>query len=197
MIVQRGRGADVDFLLRFFSLFLIVVFGCGRTESAHDTSAPELPSPPYDLQWIDTVMKHHATAVEGARIAEGKATRSELLEMAATMRREETGEIAQLQAWRDQWYPAARNAYNPSLPGALSMKMDFAPLDAPLNESGKQWDRTFVTWMIPHQEAMLELANDAVRTAQHPELKRFAARLIPPLERDVATMRRWSGQWTR
>ncbi|MDQ6801503.1 MAG: DUF305 domain-containing protein [Acidobacteriota bacterium] len=147
----------------------------------------------YDLRFIDTATVHQQYSIEMARAAQRKITHPALMAMMMRMIDGKTAERRQLAVWRAAWYgPRQRKVYDANLPGALSMKMD---MSLPTGEAGDAWDAAFVDEMIPHMAAMIEMASDAARRASHPELRSFAARMIPVLQEDVSTMRSWQREW--
>lgn len=62
---------------------------------------------PFDLLFIDMMIPHHESAVAMAKIALTKGEHKEVRDLAQTIITTQRAEIAQLQAWRQQWYPNA------------------------------------------------------------------------------------------
>jgi uncharacterized protein (DUF305 family) len=61
----------------------------------------------FDLMFIDMMMPHHAAAVAMAEIARTRAEHPEVRALAEDIIASQTAEIAQMQAWRNQWFPDA------------------------------------------------------------------------------------------
>jgi uncharacterized protein (DUF305 family) len=66
-------------------------------------SAPE----PFDLAFIDAMIPHHESAIASARQLLSSTQRPELQEMGQAIIAAQEGEIAQMTAWRNAWYPDA------------------------------------------------------------------------------------------
>lgn len=60
---------------------------------------------PFDKAFIDAMLPHHQSAVDMAAEAQTKATHPELKQLAYDIVVTQQREIAQMKAWRAQWYP--------------------------------------------------------------------------------------------
>lgn len=179
----------------YFMLLAVVsaAVACGRPEPTRaPTPSVAETAARYDLEFIDTALKHHAVAAEMATMTQGRAQRPELKGLATSILEQTNREMLQLRALRDRWYSVAENAYQPDFPGALSMKMDHGSLQ---REDVANFDLKFLELMIPHQEAMLTMATDAQQKATRAELRQVAAGMMPGLQRDVTRMREWERAW--
>lgn len=77
--------------------------------------------------------------------------------------------------------------------GALSttpggMAPDLGPADA-------QYDRRFIDAMLPHHEAAVIMAHDALKKASRPELRRMAQAIVDSQQKEVKQMRQWQQSW--
>src|SRR5829696_7107712 len=61
----------------------------------------------FDLMFIDMMTPHHASAVAMAQVAQTRAEHPELRMLAEQIIESQSAEIAQMQAWRDEWFPDA------------------------------------------------------------------------------------------
>lgn len=61
----------------------------------------------FDLMFIDMMTPHHASAVAMAQIAETRAEHPDVRTLAGQIIASQSAEIAQMQAWREQWFPDA------------------------------------------------------------------------------------------
>src|SRR5688572_15784544 len=108
----------------FAVVFLVTfAFGCDRTSNQHTgkdhdadhskmdhskmESSPNAASAPYDLQFIDTMIVHHQGAIDMADPATMKAHHAQTITLAKNILSSQKAEIAQMQAWRDKWFPGA------------------------------------------------------------------------------------------
>lgn len=192
---------------------IAVLGGCQRTETtsvtdtsatmsesagstAAGTSASEMPATaaPYDLQFIDSLTKHHQMAVDMAKAGQPKFQRQELKNTAKKIVDDQSKEIAQLRAWRDQWYPNAPTAENMQMPGMSSTSMDMSHMQM---MTGSALDLMFVDMMIPHHEGALAMAQDALAKAEHQELKDLSRKVIASQQKEIDQMQKWKKAWTK
>jgi uncharacterized protein (DUF305 family) len=144
---------------------------------------------PYDLQFLDTMTAHHQQAVEMAEMAVDRAARPELKEMARRMMAAQRAEIAQMQGWREQWYAGSPQAVNHEMMRAGGgQQMDLGSMRA---AAGEEFDRMFLSMMIPHHEGAVAMSRDAAEKAEHAEVKRFAQKLVADQQREIRQMRQW------
>lgn len=62
---------------------------------------------PFDKVFIDAMIAHHQTAIEAARIAQERAERPEIKELARAIIADQQREIDQMKTWRQAWYGSA------------------------------------------------------------------------------------------
>ncbi|MFN8473857.1 MAG: DUF305 domain-containing protein [Anaerolineae bacterium] len=60
---------------------------------------------PFDKAFIDTMIPHHESAIEAAKIAQQRATKPEIRQLAADIIAAQEREISQMREWRNKWYP--------------------------------------------------------------------------------------------
>ena len=81
--------------------------GSGTMDMAADVEALRTASGPFDRAFIDAMIPHHESAVEAARVAQEKAERPEIKELARTIIADQQREIEQMKQWRQAWYGSA------------------------------------------------------------------------------------------
>jgi len=157
-------------------------------------SSPNAASAPYDLQFLDTMTGHHQGAIDMARPAEQKAQHAELKTFAAKIVSDQQKEIAQMKAWRSQWYAGKPEAMNMEMPGMMdSMKgMDMKGMNA---ASGNEFDLMFLDMMTPHHTGAVAMAKEALTRAEHTEIKNLARQIIDAQEKEIAQMNKWKAAW--
>lgn len=188
------------------ALFLLAVACAPKTESpsssqettgmtpSSSTSAMAPVAAEYDLQFIDTMTKHHEMAVTMSEMAVQKASDAKVKAFGRTMAGDQKKDIARLAAWRTQWYANAANAHTMQLPGASSMDMDMSHMQT---MSGHAFEMMFVDMMIPHHKGALEMSRDALQKAQRQELKDFAQETIAKQEKEIAELEAWKKSMTK
>jgi len=157
-------------------------------------SSPNAASAPYDLQFLDTMSRHHQAAIEMARPAETKAQHAEVKELARNIIRDQEREISQMKGWREQWFKDQPQAMNMAMPGMMdSMKgMDMTRLNA---VTGNAFDLMFIDMMTPHHQGAVAMAREALTRAEHPEVKKLAQQIIDAQENEIAQMNKWKAAW--
>jgi uncharacterized protein (DUF305 family) len=60
---------------------------------------------PFDEAFIDTMIPHHQSAIEMAKVANEKSEIPEIEELAQNIVSAQKREIQQMRRWREQWYP--------------------------------------------------------------------------------------------
>lgn len=158
-------------------------------------SDPNAASQPYDLQFIDTMTKHHQEAVAMARLANGRTRNADVTKFASQIIADQEKEIGQMKAWRDQWFSGKSAAMNMELPGmADSMKMDMAKLT---NSKDKEFDLAFIDMMTPHHAGAVTMAKDALAKAERPEIKTLANQIVKAQEAEIKMMADWKTKWSK
>ncbi len=167
-------------------------------------------SAPFDRQFIDMMVPHHQGAVEMAKVAQQRAQRAEIKQMAQAIVRSQSGEIDQMKTWRRAWYgsdqtpPINQMPMVPGMAGAgmaghggagPSGTMDMAADVEDLRRAPEPFDRAFIDAMIPHHESAIAAAQAAATRAQRPEIKELAGAIIADQEREIDQMRAWRRAW--
>lgn len=63
------------------------------------------------------------------------------------------------------------------------------------NESGEEFDRTFLSQMIDHHKGAIDMAEEARRKATRQEIKDMASTIIADQQKEVDQMRSWQREW--
>lgn len=150
-------------------------------------SAPNAAAQAFDLQFLDTMIAHHAGAVEMAKVAEMKTQNADLKTFAAKIVADQTREIAEMKKWREQWFAGKPSALNMEMAGmADSMKgMDMAKMN---QANGTAFDSEFINQMTPHHEGAIVMAREASTKAEHAELKTLANQIIQAQAAEIKQM---------
>lgn len=136
---------------------------------------------PFDVLFIDGMLVHHAGAVVMAQQALAEAERPEVRELAGAIIEAQQREIAQLAEWRASWFADQPVAVAP----AFDMgPMTVAPGDAP-------FDQRFLEAMIPHHEAAVVMAQQALERSGRDEIRRLAQAIIATQQAEIDQMREW------
>lgn len=149
---------------------------------------PAAASAPYDLQFIDTMIVHHLGAVEMATIAQSKLRNETLRALARTIPADQQREIRQMRAWRKEWYPGAPSAENMMMPGMGGSMMDMSHMKT--MAAGPAYDAMFIDMMIPHHQGAVQMGENALAKAEHPEVKELAKKIVDAQTREIEMMKK-------
>ncbi len=154
-------------------------------------------SAPKELQFLDTMIAHHRGAVEMSTLAESRAGRPEIKELAANIINDQEREIAKMSEWRESWFEGKQPAVNMGYPGmARGMGgMDMKKLGS---LSGNEFDLEFIRQMIPHHEGAIEMAKTFWQyDGRKGELKELATDIITAQETEIKQMKAWLAAWPK
>ena len=167
----------------------------------------------FDRQFIDMMVPHHEGAIEMARIAEQRAEKAEIKQMAASVISAQQAEIQQMKAWRREWYGSGETpsmSRMPMVPGMADSGMagmdhgdsttDMATMDMAadvqrLRDAGAPFDRAFIDMMIAHHETAIQAAEAARTRAERQEIKDLASKIAADQQREVEQLRQWRRSW--
>jgi uncharacterized protein (DUF305 family) len=182
-------------LLFIVGLTFLFLTACGGASPApagsasagmeHDMSKMDGESP-YDALFIDSMIAHHQGAIEMANQALEEATRPEVKAMAEAVIKAQEAENAQMQQWRQSWYP--------DLATTAGMEMDMGSMEIS-SDTSKPFEQRFIEAMIPHHEGAIAMAKEAQQNAEHQEIKTLSGAIITAQEGEIAQMQQWLKEW--
>jgi len=163
-------------------------------EHADMASSPGAASAPYELQFLDSMIVHHKGAVDMAMLAEKRAERKEVKELAASIIYDQEKEIGKMSEWRDLWFAEKAKAVNMEFAGMShgAGRMDLKKLES---LTGQEFDAEFVKQMISHHEGAVEMAKDVQKRDARKELKELAGDIITSQEAEIKQMKEWLAKW--
>ncbi len=147
-------------------------------------------STPYDQNFIDAMVPHHQSAIDMAKVAQGKAEHAEIKALANNIVTSQDGEIVRMKGWRKGWYGSEQIA-----PGMGGHTMGGMNMDLGVLASAQPFDKAFIDAMIPHHQSAIDMGRDAQKQAQHQEIKDLATEIIAAQQRELDQMKTWRAQW--
>lgn len=157
-----------------------------------------MPTGEFDLMFIDMMIVHHQGAVAMAEIAIERGEHPEVVDMAEEIIAAQEEEIAQLETWRDAWYPDAPRMSMEDMMGdmpGMGGMMDPAMAAEALRATPEPFDLAFIDAMIPHHLGALMMTEMAIQQATHPELASAAQAMFDMQIDEIQTMRTWRAEW--
>ena len=159
-------------------------------------SSPGAADAPHALQFIDTMIAHHEGAIDMAQLVKTRTNRDEMKKLAQNIIDEQRREIADMQAWRKDWFGDAKRAINMDFPGMrIGMGgMDYVKL---AGLKSNEFDVEFIKQMIPHHEGAIEMAK-ALKAddEKYAELRNMAEAVIETQSAEIERMKGWLGAWS-
>jgi uncharacterized protein (DUF305 family) len=148
---------------------------------------------PFDQRFLDQMIIHHQGAVMSAQMMIGDSARPELRDLAQRIITGQQHEIEQMRQWRQDWYGSASSA---TLPGMMSGGMIGGAMMSrdqmrQMMGANTDFDRMFLQMMIPHHEAAIAMAQQALTQAEHPEIKTLAQGIITTQRAEIGEMQRY------
>jgi uncharacterized protein (DUF305 family) len=156
--------------------------------SAHEKeaameSSPQAQQQPYDVQFLDTMAKHHKDGIKMFQMGADKAQNQELKAMAQKMVDDQKKEIPELKALREKIKPGAPEAVNMKLMNMSDMDMSMLE-----EKSGMDFDREFLSMTIKHHQAAVDMSDVALKKAQSAEVKGKAQMMHDMQKEEISRM---------
>ena len=145
---------------------------------------------PFDLQFIDQMIVHHQMAIMSSEHMISDSERPELRQLAENIQKSQFEQIEQMQGWRDEWYPDDAKQE----PEMSNDMMDDGMMEQMMGGSmqgmmgGDIADAMFLRMMIPHHQDAIDMSEEALERAEHPELKELAQTIIDEQSAEIELM---------
>ena len=82
------------------------------------------------------------------------------------------------------------------MPNGTTMTDTMAGMTSELEgKYGDEFDKAFIQGMIVHHEGAVEMAQQALQSAKHAEIKQMAKEIIDAQTGEINTMRGWLQSW--
>lgn len=144
-------------------------------------------SKPIDAQFIDGMIVHHQGAVDMANDVLQNAEHPELKEFANAIIAAQTQEIADMESWREAWYP--------DLAATGGMEMGMGDMEIS-DDASKPFDQRFLEAMISHHQGAIDMSNMVLQmTPEHEEVKTLAEAIIVAQQAEIEQMKSWLQEW--
>jgi len=156
---------------------------------------------PFDQHFLDQMIAHHQMAVMSTQMMIADSARPELRDLAQRIITAQQREIDQMRTWRDTWYGTTRDGALPGMIGGGMMESGM--IGSMMNRdqmrqmmgANADFDRMFLQMMIPHHEAAITMAQQALTQAEHPEIKTLAQRIVTTQQAEITEMHGYLRTW--
>jgi uncharacterized protein (DUF305 family) len=145
---------------------------------------------PFDLQFIDQMIPHHEGAIMSSEHMISDSQRPELRPLYENIQKSQSEQIEQMQEWRKEWYPDAEQTAD--MPTGMSSGMMQSMMGSGSMQDmmgGDVTDAMFLRMMIPHHQMAVDMSQQALERAEHPELKELAQTIIDEQSAEIQQMR--------
>ncbi len=144
-----------------------------------------------DLAFATGMIGHHEMAVDMGKTAQERATHEQVKTLAKAIVTTQTAEIAQLKKARERMAGAGVT------PKDLGMSRSETGMtgDMPMLEQSKEFDRTFLTMMVPHHEGAIRMARVELARGQDPEMRALAKQIVTAQSKEIDEMTAWQKDW--
>lgn len=150
----------------------------------------------YDRNFTANMIAHHQGAVDMAKLAQDRAGRQEIKDMANDIIAAQEQEIASMKAWQQAWGYPSTSADNMQDHAAMGSMEAMSGMTAQLEgKTGEEFDKTFVALMIEHHQSAIDMARPGPTNAQHQELKDLTAEIVRAQTEEVAQLKQWQVEW--
>jgi len=159
-----------------------------------------------DPQFIWMMIPHHEGAIAMADLALNRAERTEIKELAKSIKASQTRENAQMRTWYQQWYGKAVPSWGPGTGwgwqggmgvgtgGGMDMGMR-GGTNLSVLSAAPDFDRAFIEQMIPHHQMGVMMASMAQTNSQHPQLRAMQQAMVKAQSREIEQMSQWYRSW--
>ena len=126
---------------------------------------------PFDLQFIDRMIPHHEGALMSSEHMISNSKHPELRELYENIQKSQSEQIEQMKEWRKEWYPDARPTPEMMSYGDTGSMMGNGMM------GGNALDVMFLKMMIPHHQMAVDMSEETLSKAEHPELRDLAQKI--------------------
>ncbi len=130
-----------------------------------------------------------------------KSNRPEIQQLAQEIIDAQEQEISQFKEWRTAWYPGAgaepmmhSSEMGHMMPMTEEMRSSMM-MAGDLGAADDQFDLRFINAMIPHHEAAVDMAQQALEKSDRPEIKELAQNIINSQQQEIDQMTQWKQDW--
>jgi uncharacterized protein (DUF305 family) len=145
---------------------------------------------PFDLQFIDQMIPHHEGALMSSEHMISNSQRPELRQLYENIQKSQSEQIEQMQEWRKEWYPDARQSSEMMGDGQTGNMMGSGMMGGSMQGmmGGNALDTMFLKMMIPHHQMAVDMSDEALDEAEHSELRDLARKIRDEQSSEIELM---------
>ncbi|GAA2631850.1 hypothetical protein Adu01nite_27490 [Paractinoplanes durhamensis] len=154
-----------------------------------------------DIAFTEHMIGHHQQAIQMAAMADSRAARTDVKDLAAKIKAAQQPEIDTMNGWLTTWgKPGAMpgmttgssmpgmGSDQPSM-GSMPGAMSDADMNALMSAKGTAFDKMFLTLMISHHQGAVEMAQQEAGQGANPDAVALARKIITDQQAEIAQMK--------
>lgn len=149
---------------------------------------------PFDQRFLDQMIVHHQGAVLSAQMMIADSARPELRDLAQRIIAGQQREIDQMRQWQQEWYGATSGGPAGMMGGMMGGGMMSRDQMRQMMGASANLDGMFLQMMIPHHQAAIAMAEQALAQAEHAEIKTLAQGIITTQRAEIEEMQGYLGR---
>jgi uncharacterized protein (DUF305 family) len=119
--------------------------------------------------------------------------RPEMRQLYENIQKGQTEQIEQMQEWRKEWYPNVGQPSGMMGDGQTRSMMGNGMMDGSMQGmmGGNVLDTMFLKMMIPHHQMAVDMSDEALSKAEHPELRDLAQKIRDEQSSEIELMQEY------
>jgi uncharacterized protein (DUF305 family) len=142
---------------------------------------------PFDLQFIDQMIPHHEGALMSSEHMISNSKRPEMRQLYENIQKSQSEQIEQMK----EWYPDAEQPSGMMGDGQSGSMMGNGMMGGSMQGmmGGNTLDVMFLKMMIPHHQMAVDMSDEALSKAEHPELRDLAQNIRDEQSSEIELMK--------
>jgi len=144
-----------------------------------------------DVMFLQMMVPHHRQGIAIVRLAETRATRSEIAVLAAAIEATQASEMETMAGWLRSWgRPAVADEEAHAAHGGRPSTSE-ATIAALATRIGVEFETEFLQLLVAHQDDAIQLARMEIASGENPAVRDLARRIDLSRSAQIATMLAW------
>ena len=155
-----------------------------------------------DAHFIEQMIPHHTDAITMAKLAQKKAQKQEIKQLAENIITSQSQEIDQMENWYEEWFGKevslnsdVMGQHGMMQRGQMHMGMMGNETDMSRLEAASGFDTAFIEEMISHHQMAVMMAQMLKNGTNRSEMKQLADDIIDAQSTEIDQMREWYQEW--
>lgn len=179
-----------------------IVFNLNKTNIIGVSNNQQMRANSMDAHFIEQMIPHHEDAITMAKLAQAKAKRAEVKQLAENIIDSQGKEINQMKDWYREWYgkdvpqgDQVMGMHGMQQKQGMHMGMMGDETDMTRLEQAEDFDTAFIEEMIPHHQMAVMMASMLKNGTARFEMKKLADDIINAQTKEIKQMREWLNEW--